>query len=128
MPSPAFAVLKRMTDQQVPPEPAQPEDTGEITIPDTLAASLANANKHLRQTIRSGAPIDDDSVAQMRVFASMIEALGQSEQPQNPTDMMGMMQQQQLPGLPGGPASPAAPGFPAVQAGSPGLPLPGGGT
>jgi len=103
MPSPAFRAMQSQS-QMASPFPTSEEQgsapsVGEITIPDTLADSLANANKHLRETMNSGLPVDDNAVSQMRVFSQMIDALGQSAPPTSPI------------GPPGGPGlSQAGPG------------------
>lgn len=113
--SPAFSILERLRSQQAPgelPESVPGENSGgEVTIPDTLADSLANANKHLRMTLRTGAPIDDDAAAQLRVFAQLIESAQEGPPPQSPVE------------LPGGLGPPAVPGMPnQAAAGLPGLP------
>ena len=111
--NPAFSMLQRLQAESEGPEGGEaPEAQGnEITIPDTLADSLANANKHLRDAIQSGYPLPEDAVAQLRVFAQLIDSAQSEAGLQPPTD------------LPGGPGFPVVPGAPQqAAAGPPGFP------
>jgi hypothetical protein len=86
---------------------------GDITIPDTLADSLANAAKHMRSMLEGDMPMPREAVPELQVFGQLLAALGERDQ--------GAAQ-----GPPGGPGGlpQAGPGAsaPAQAPGPPGLP------
>lgn len=65
--------------QQVPEVTGRTGDVPQtVTIPDTLAASLENANKHLIAVARGAEPLDEDSLApQVQTFTVLMQKISQ---------------------------------------------------
>jgi hypothetical protein len=82
-----------------PPAPAPTPGGGDITLPDTLGDSLANANKHLRAMMEQNMPMPPDAIEELHMFGRLLNMLGERDQ----ASAAGPA------GMPGG-TSPAGPG------------------
>lgn len=92
-----------------------------IAIPDTLSASVANANKHLVAILEGGMPVPEEAGPEIAAMGSLIQSLAEREQgQQQPGQAPGQAPMQPSPSAAGG-APPGGGGTPP--AAPPGRPL-----
>lgn len=85
---------------------------GDISIPDTLGDSLANASKHMRAMLEGDLPMPPDAVQELQVFGQLLASLGQRDQGSAQGPPGGPGEQQAGPGAAAPAQTPGPPGLP----------------